>query len=141
MIKSASLPKLLEQYEFVPQAIIAATVNELAKRYGGKVEKGRDDLDWYEGSGGLIYGTRYAVMPFTLMHYDGHPDSTSTIYLPFELQKLDEITTIILQISKELGVAQEIKWQRKDEFKIRARVLRLTAAVNNIRALLFGRRN
>jgi hypothetical protein len=115
MIKSESLHNLLEQFEFVPQAIISAPVYELAKRYGGNIEKGQDDLDWYEGSGGSIYGT-----PFALMHYRGHPDFTSTIYLPFEIQKVDEITKTILKITDELDVKDKIEWQRKDEFPDKA---------------------
>ena len=133
MIKSEPLHKLTEQFEFVPQAIIAAPVYELTKRFGGEIEKGQDDLDSYEGSGASIYGT-----PFTIMHYSGHPDFTSTIYLPFEIQKVNEITRIIVQITKELGVADIVKWQRKDELSYWRPIQYLVTMLSELRWRFFG---
>lgn len=114
MIKSLPLKKLLHEIEFVPQAIISEPVVELAKRYGGEIEKGADDFDFYEGSGALIDGT-----PFAIMHYQGHPKLTSTIYLPFDIQDVKEISKIIFHIASELKLFGKIQWQREDELKNR----------------------
>jgi hypothetical protein len=112
MIKSLPLNKLLQEIDFVPQAIVAANVFDLAKRYGGEIEKGSDDFDSYEGSGAQIDGT-----PFAIMHYRGHPQRTSTIYLPFDIQDVKKITEIIFHIASELRFVDKIQWQRLDDSK------------------------
>lgn len=112
MIKSEPLHELLARFEFVPQAIVAVPVYELVKRYGGEIEKGTDDFDSYEGSGASLQG-----MPFTVMHYRGHPEHTSTIYLPFEIQDVKQITAAIGKITSALDIENKIKWQRLDELR------------------------
>ena|SRR5258708_16591511 len=112
MIKPAALHKLIREYEFVPQAIIEEPVLELARRFGSEVEKGHDDFDEYLGAAAWLDGT-----PFAVMHYKGHPKNTSTIYLPFEINDVNDITEIVSRIASELKLAEKsISWQRKDNF-------------------------
>jgi hypothetical protein len=110
MIKPVPLHMIIDQYEFVPQAIIAETVYELAKRFGSTVEKGHDDLDEYQGTAAWV-----DEFPFTVMHHRGHPTDTSTIYLPFEIADVDEITDIVSRIASELKLSpKSVTWQRKN---------------------------
>ncbi len=111
MIKPFSLHKLIHEHEFVPQALIAEPLDELVKRFGSEIEKGSDDFDTYVGAGGLLDER----VPFALMHYGGHPKGTSTIYLPFEYNDVENIMKIIYLIVSELKIPDAyIKWQRKD---------------------------
>jgi hypothetical protein len=110
MIKPVPLHLMIDQYEFVPQAIIAETVHELAKRFGSDVENGHDDLDEYQGAAAWL-----DEFPFAVMHYRGHPTNTSTIYLPFDIGDVDKITDIVSRIASELKLSSKsITWQRKD---------------------------
>jgi hypothetical protein len=114
MIKPFPLHKLVHEHDFVPQALIAFPVWELAKRFGAEIEKGDDDLDYYIGAGAILDDE----IPFTVMYYMGHPENTSTIYLPFELKNVEYITKIIGSIAMELKLPKtSIKWQRKDGVK------------------------
>jgi hypothetical protein len=110
MIKPVPLHLMIDQYEFVPQAIIAETVHELAKRFGSDVENGHDDLDAYQGAAAWL-----DEFPFAVMHYRGHPTDTSTIYLPLDIADVDKITDIVSRIASELKLSSKsITWQRKN---------------------------
>jgi hypothetical protein len=112
MIKQAPLKEMIYKFEFVPQAIVALPVHEIVQDLGWDVEKGHDDLDEYFGAAALLDG----VQPFTVMHYKGHPDYTSTIYLPFDIRDIGKITDLITRIASELKLpTQKITWQRKDK--------------------------
>jgi hypothetical protein len=83
---------------------------ELAKRLGSDVEKGNDDLDEFYGAAVWL-----DELPVVVMHYRGHPADTSTIYLPFEIKDVNEISSIISRVVAELNVREKsIVWQRKD---------------------------
>jgi hypothetical protein len=111
MIKPVPLHTMIDQYEFVPQAIIAETVDELAKRFGSGVEKGHDNLDEYQGAAAWL-----DELPFTVMHYRGHPKDTSTIYLPLDIVDVGNITDIVSRIASELELSSNsIIWQRKND--------------------------
>jgi len=110
MIKPIPLLEVVSRYHFVPQDVIREGVVELAKRFGLKVWEGEDDLDTYEGAAAVFDG-----LPFTVMHYRGHPENTSTIYLPFEIKDVEVIAKIISSIAAQLKLSPEvIVWQRKD---------------------------
>ena len=113
MIKPGSLHQAIQEREFVPQAILAEEIYSLAERIHSKVEKGKDSLDFYMGTAGWLDG-----LLFTVMHYRGHPPSTSTIYLPFEIHDVNEITKILSRLIAEFGLPKKkIIWQRKDDLK------------------------
>jgi hypothetical protein len=111
MIKQVPLKEMIYMFEFVPQAIVALPIDEIVKQFGWDVEKGHDDLDDYFGAAAWLDG----VHPFTVMHYRGHPEDTSTIYLPFNIREAEKITHLINRIASELKLpAKKITWQRKD---------------------------
>ena len=111
MIKQGSLEEMIYKFELVPQAIVALPVERIAKQLGLVIEKGHDDFDEYFGAAAWLDG----VQPFTVMHYRGHPEDTSTIYLPFNIRDTDKITALIGRIASELKLPPKtITWQRKD---------------------------
>lgn len=111
MIRPAPFHNVLNKTEFVPQAIIAETVYDFAKRLGSEVEAGQDDFDKYEGAAAWLDD-----FPFTVMHYRGHPKDTSTIYLPFDIHDVQRVTEIIARIVSELKLPPKlVTWQRKDD--------------------------
>jgi hypothetical protein len=110
MIKQVPLKEMFSRFEFVPQAIVALPVNEIIEQFGWHGEKGHDDLDEYFGAAAWLEG-----VPFTVMHYRGHPEDTSTIYLPFDIRETDKITHLISRIASEMKLpSTKITWQRKD---------------------------
>lgn len=111
MITLLPLHKLIREYDFVPQAIILEPVFEVAKRFGSDVEEGEDDLDQYLGAAALLD----EHWPFAVMHYRGHPKDTTTLYLPFKVRNIDDVTKIISMIVDALKIPEtSIRWQRKD---------------------------
>jgi hypothetical protein len=104
----APLPALLAEDEFIPQAIVKEPVERFASPKN--IVSDVDDLDRYEGIGFYL-----GRIPFTIMHYDGHPPNTSTIYLPHRIDDVDKITRLVQQILSHFKVAEsDIVWQRKD---------------------------
>jgi hypothetical protein len=109
MIRPAELHRLLAEKEFVPQAIVATGVDYFAARFGAEIVKDFDDLGRFVGVGYLLDS-----LPFTVMHYEGHPDLTATIYLPQEIYEIAKITDIIGQITKAFKLPSEsVQWQRR----------------------------
>ncbi len=51
---------------------------------------------------------------FAIMRYKGHPRTTSTIYLPFEIADVPTISKMIAAITGELDLSQKVVWQRED---------------------------
>lgn len=119
MIKPYRVSKLIDERELVPQAIIQAAIPDLARRYRWRLEEGHDDFDDYVGTAFVLETPTVSerALPFAIMHYKGHPDATSTIYLPFEVQNVPLITKLISTITNELDISEKIVWQRKDEEK------------------------
>lgn len=110
MIRPAELHSLLAQNDFVPQAIVAMDIDYFADRFGAQIVTDLDDLDHFVGVAYLL-----GSLPFTVMHYAGHPDGTSTIYLPQEISDLGKINEIIRQITAAFKLPdQSVQWQRKD---------------------------
>jgi hypothetical protein len=112
MIKQASLEEMIYKFDFVPQATVALPVQQIGKQLGWVIEKGHDDFDEYFGAAAWLDGAE----PFTVLHYKGHPENTSTIYLPLHIREIEEITDVIRRIASELKLpAKKITWQRKDD--------------------------
>jgi len=106
-----SLHELLGQEELVPQAILRIPIERLAIQHSIKLEVGADDFDKYVGAAFRLDDTRFAIM-----HYAGHPDGTSTIYLPYSINDVVKISYFISKIASELGLsATDFEWQRKDD--------------------------
>ena len=111
MIGQISLRDLTAQVELIPQAIIKEPVRAVARRLNVDYERGCDDFDLYEGIGIILDGRQ----KFALMHYQGHPANTFTIYLPHGIRDVGRITKMISRITEELKISKSlIEWQRKD---------------------------
>ncbi len=97
--------------ELLAQAIIARPISYFSDALGIQIAKGVDDFDEFEGAALRLNGN----LPFALKHYAGHPDETTTIYLPYTINDVAQITAIIRRIAEELHIAHIwIAWQRMD---------------------------
>jgi hypothetical protein len=108
-VEPAHLPSLLTREEFIPQAIVNKPVERFASP-NTHIFADADDLDEYEGIGFYLGGT-----PFAVMHYKGHPASTSTIYLPHSMSDEKKISSLLRQILAHFKIRSgDIVWHRKD---------------------------
>ena len=109
--KHVDLHNLLEERQFVPQAIISGDVEDISNRFHLKVEKNTDDFDAYVGTAFDFNGT-----PVAVMRYAGHPNDEFTVYLPFEIKDEDRVTHMIHEIVAALKISDgDILWERKDD--------------------------
>ena len=96
----------------MPQAIISKPTSYFETSLGIKFEKDRDDFDDYDGAAIIIEG----YLQFALKHYVGYPSGTTTIYLPFEIGDVNQVTNAIRHVADELRIDKEwIIWQREDD--------------------------
>jgi hypothetical protein len=110
MIRTIDLDEL--KGDMLPQAVVNLPVSYFAERFGGHLEKGHDELDYFEGTGFVLDG----ILPFAMKHYRGHPGGTSTIYLPFSIQRVEMISDIVGRIASAMGFPTgAIIWQRADD--------------------------
>jgi hypothetical protein len=107
MLEPADLERLKQEIYFVPQAVLPYEIRSLAKNLSFKVETGTDDLDEFAGAAFFL-----DELPFALMHYRGHPENTSTIYLPYDVKSLNEIERWIDRIVSELKLRDKFVWRR-----------------------------
>jgi hypothetical protein len=97
---------------FVPQAILNLSPATLARHLSVDFLRGHDDLDDYEGAAFALNGH----LPFTVMHYRGHPPGTVTLYLPYDIREVEKITKLVGVILSELGLSNDVLgWQRADD--------------------------
>jgi hypothetical protein len=119
MFRPHSLSKLLATVELIPQAMLSGAISELAKKHGWTLEAGNDDLDAFVGVAFILPPSARAKTsgdtPFAIMHYNGHPASTATIYLPFEVQNVATITALVAKIATAFDLKRSLLWQRKDD--------------------------
>jgi hypothetical protein len=98
--------------ELLPQAIIARPISYFSDTLGIQISKSADDFDEFEGAALRLNGE----LSFALKHYAGYPDETTTIYLPYTIRDVAQITAAIRRIAKELHIASVwIAWQRMDD--------------------------
>jgi hypothetical protein len=98
--------------DFIPQAILRKDINQVAKALDVTIEKGWDNLDTFEG---VTFESAYEGVLVAIRHYAGHPDGTTTVYLPSEINDVGFITKIVAYIVEKLHfVADDVYWQRKD---------------------------
>jgi hypothetical protein len=108
-IQPLDLNSVKEQVELLPQAVLGRPISHFALRM--PVVEGHDDFDKFQGAALLLNGERLA-----LIHYAGHPSDTVTVYLPWYIRDVDQITTIIGRLVEELDLPREaIIWQRADD--------------------------
>lgn len=110
-IRYSNLLRLADEHELIPQAIFNVPIEEIANRAATFIEKGSDDLDSFTG-----VGLRLANVPFAFMRYRGHPEGTSSLYLPREVRSVVAITRFIFVVMQLLKLPPEtLSWQRKDD--------------------------
>ena len=108
-VESTHLPSLLAREEFVPQAVVNKPVERFASPET-HIFSDVDDLDEYDGIGFYLGDT-----PFAVMHYKGHPPSTSTIYLPHRMNDVKQISNLLRRILSHFKILNsDIVWHRKD---------------------------
>jgi hypothetical protein len=111
MIRTADLHDVCDARDLVPQAVFGVDVFALARRFKSEVVRDHDDFDEYVGLG--FWLTDFGL-PFAVKHYAGHPEHTSTVYLPHEIQDVGRIADIIHVIAKDFDISdKQIVWQRK----------------------------
>ncbi|MBV1797149.1 hypothetical protein [Siccirubricoccus sp. G192] len=109
MMRPTNLEELLQEREFIPQAILLRPISDFARRLDIQATEGDDDLDYYQGVGLLLEGT----IPVAIICYRGHPPNTSTVYLPFEMRDPKLISAIIGMITNAFDIpAEAVSWQR-----------------------------
>ncbi len=110
MIRQIPL-KDLSRVELIPQAIIAKPTSYFADKFGIKFSTDQDDLDQFEGAA-LVINDHLQI---ALKHYHGYPESTTTVYLPYEIRDLKIISETIRRVVAELQIPNAwIAWQRSD---------------------------
>ena len=100
-----------DSIEWVPQAILNVPVNYFVRQRGLLFYEGADELDVYEGANLQLSDGQ----PYVLRHYRGYPADTVAIYLPFEVQDIDEISASIQAIIAYWRLPHSaIRWERRD---------------------------
>jgi hypothetical protein len=100
-----------ESRDFIPQAVIGRPVSYFTTSMNIQFFDGHDDLDDFQGAALVLNGR----LPFLLKHYKWHPKDTITVYLPDDIQNIDQITDAILLIMQELRLSKgTLIWQRAD---------------------------
>jgi hypothetical protein len=101
---------LVAGHEFIPQAIIDRPLSYFVERFNLPITKGEDDLDTFESAALEVNG-----LVFELKRYAGYPENSTTIYLPYHINKIEEISQLVGVIAGELNVPNQwIVWQRRD---------------------------
>jgi hypothetical protein len=110
MITAISLAKLKQTTELIPHAVLKIPIWYIAKLMEVELERGHDDLDYYEGIG-AIYKSGF---PFAVMHYRGYPENTSAIYLPRDFSDdVARITKAVHDIASEFKLPDKaFLWER-----------------------------
>ena len=103
------LPDILASGELIPQAVIAATVEELGGE--SQIYAGEDDLDRYKGFGIVVN-----KIPAAIMRYEGHPPGTVSLYVSRDVTDIQEISDLVLKVLTTLQISPDrLRWQRSDE--------------------------
>jgi hypothetical protein len=100
-----------DSIEWIPQAILRVPVDYFTKKCGLFFFKREDELDEYEGANLQLPDGR----PYALRHYKGYPAGTVTIYLPFEVTDVVEISSWVRAITDTWNLPPTVvQWERQD---------------------------
>lgn len=98
--------------EFIPQAILRASISHISEVLGIAAISLSDDLDEFDG---VTIQPENLDFPVAIRHYAGHPPETVTVYFPYEVNEVDRISAAVALIVEDLHLnTQDIFWQRKD---------------------------
>lgn len=113
MTKSPPTVRRLSQQpisDVAPEAIFWRDIRCFALR----PDSAEDELDTYLVASFIIGN----AVTFDIRHYDGHPKSTSTVYLPSTTLKASEIEEALNQVISGLRVPETgIAWRRGEEYE------------------------
>ncbi len=107
-----SVHRLAKQaiYDVTPQAIFWRDIHCFALHPDNE----EDELDLYMVASFMIGN----AISFDLRHYDGHPQATSTVYLPSATVIPDEIEEALDQVIEGLRVPRTgIAWRRGEQYE------------------------
>ncbi len=94
---------------WIPQANIKLPIPVLEQSCGIHFSEGWDDLDIYQGTDPRSVNGHFYI----LRHYRGDPADEVGVYLPFEVNNLNEITDVVSAVLKQLRVSPNaVTWQR-----------------------------
>jgi len=111
MYRQIPLDTVIER-DFLPQAVIGLSPYGFSEQRGLDFIEGSDDFDTFYGAAVLIEDK----IPVVLKHYRGHPYNTVTMYLPAEITKVEEITSLLAFIAEKMWIPVEwFTWQRADD--------------------------
>lgn len=97
--------------DLVAQAIVKKPLKYFSDNFNICFLRIYDVLDWYEGA---VLDLSDQI-EYALRRYNGHPEDTTTIYLPFELKNAEKITEKVLEILKIYNLTElDLEWQRKN---------------------------
>jgi hypothetical protein len=97
--------------DFLPQAVINKPASYFSSSLGFNLVTSHDEFDEFEG-GAFILDDR---LPFTILHYKGHPVGTTTVYLPPSISDVGEISEIVHNIMRYCHLERnDLLWQRSD---------------------------
>ena len=103
----------LQGKELVPQAIVDRPLGYFAERFRLDIVRGHDDFDNFEAAAIEVADGHLII---ELKHYAGYPENTTTIYLPFEIRGLPQVTLWIDLIIRELKIPRGwVSWQRAND--------------------------
>jgi hypothetical protein len=99
------------EYEVVPQAIFWRPLPYFATC----IREDEDELDFFQAASFIIINNSIS---FDLRKYRGHPDYTVTVYLPFDVETLDDVLKIIELIITEMALPEyAVAWRRGWDFE------------------------
>ena len=108
---SYTVPKIARKPykdDVVPHAIFWRPI----KYFSESLIRGLDDLDYYYG----VSYERGNKSNFDLRHYDGHPEDTTSLYLPVFIEDVKEIIQTVKEIINEIAVPKSaVAWQRDEQ--------------------------
>ena len=97
-------------YDVTPQAIFWRDIHCFALHPANE----EDDLDIYMVASFTIGN----AISFDIRHYEGHPQATSTVYLPSETVAPDEIEEALERVIECLHVPQTgVAWRRGEDYE------------------------
>jgi hypothetical protein len=107
------IPLEFQNVDFIPQAIFRGSVEHFARILSSDVTHGSDDLDEFYG---LAFLSESAKVPVAVRHYAGHPEDTVSVYLPREIEDVEDISRMIELLMKEFRLSPADKiWERRDD--------------------------
>ena len=102
----------LGRVDLVPQAIIKRSVRDLERDTALSFEREEDDLNEYHAA---YFRTQVGVA--ALIHHDGEPDDSITVYLPRTLTS-QEIDRAISKILETLKIPESfLSWREKTDLR------------------------